>query len=649
MATSSSPSLQSGSILKTPHGEATEVTIQFFLTHVLPLLPAGMDPASLISKNPRIPRAVGKLITGKGRLWGFPQDPSKLGKAERKTYEALTRSAEAIATTGAEEGLRQTVHLQHNKKGISRFDKRHEDTTFPDAYMLSCAGSDREVIWSHIAISGAYHKKNTIERAKEDHFFLIHFFSSIMFADPHQLGWDPTMKVLADPGQSTQYEIIVRSESGEEKTYRTLDSLSDSSTERLLGRGTRVWKAIRTQDGKDCGEPVALKDAWVDHDRGREGDVFTRLRQSSISAAHTVVLDKCFLTVQSHGDVFISDHQDCTWISPISQATPTVSHAPVVGPSGAIFADIPQDRRQVHYRVVFEEIGKPLSRETSLCTVFKIVADAAVALLAMHKCGWVHRDVSVGNILIFDDIAKIADLEYATNADYAGVLGQTGTDYFRAVEVDCSHYLFADVLRHRRAAKKSAGPPSPAALAAYLSGKLPPSAPRPPRRPLFPSKPFAYNPLHDLESLWWVAVYFVINKGIVHCDDEESEDFQSRSADQRTFARQLFYDQHTRHNVMVINSYFSTKLSCLDPSLLRIGEILEDTRSALVDAYCRVESMKELEKIDITIVEDVHSIIQDNFREACDILESSDIQVARFEDTKQGTKRKRPYTNDEVD
>ncbi len=186
------------------------------------------------------------------------------------------------------------------------------------------------------------------------------------------------MKVLADPGQSTQYEIIVRSESGEEKTYRTLDSLSDSSTEQLLGRGTRVWKAIRTQDGKDCGEPVALKDAWVDHDRGREGDVFTRLRQSSISAAHTVVLDKCFLTVQCHGDVFISDHQDCTWISPISQATPTVSHAPVVGPSGAIFADIPQDRRQVHYRVVFEEIGKPLSRETSLCTVFKILADAAV-------------------------------------------------------------------------------------------------------------------------------------------------------------------------------------------------------------------------------------------------------------------------------
>ncbi len=59
--------------------------------------------------------------------------------------------------------------------------------------------------------------------------------------------------------------------------------------------------------------------------------------------------------------------------------------------------------------------------------------------------------------------------------------------------------------------------------------------------------------------------------------------------------------------------------------------------------------MKELEKIDITIVEDVHSLIQDNFREACDILESSDIQVARFEDTKQGTKRKRPYTNDEVD
>ena len=31
----------------------------------------------------------------------------------------------------------------------------------------------------------------------------------------------------------------------------------------------------------------------------------------------------------------------------------------------------------------------------------------------MHKYGWVHRDVSSGNILVVDGVVKISDLEYA--------------------------------------------------------------------------------------------------------------------------------------------------------------------------------------------------------------------------------------------
>ena len=33
----------------------------------------------------------------------------------------------------------------------------------------------------------------------------------------------------------------------------------------------------------------------------------------------------------------------------------------------------------------------------------------------MHRGGWVHRDISSGNILIADGDVKIADLEYAKN------------------------------------------------------------------------------------------------------------------------------------------------------------------------------------------------------------------------------------------
>ena len=31
----------------------------------------------------------------------------------------------------------------------------------------------------------------------------------------------------------------------------------------------------------------------------------------------------------------------------------------------------------------------------------------------LHRAGWVHRDISVGNILVVDGVGKLSDLEYA--------------------------------------------------------------------------------------------------------------------------------------------------------------------------------------------------------------------------------------------
>lgn len=35
------------------------------------------------------------------------------------------------------------------------------------------------------------------------------------------------------------------------------------------------------------------------------------------------------------------------------------------------------------------------------------------ALHALHNLGWVHRDISTGNILLFGEQVKLGDLEYA--------------------------------------------------------------------------------------------------------------------------------------------------------------------------------------------------------------------------------------------
>ena len=36
---------------------------------------------------------------------------------------------------------------------------------------------------------------------------------------------------------------------------------------------------------------------------------------------------------------------------------------------------------------------------------------------ALHSLGWVHRDISTGNILVVDGMAKIVDLELAKRID----------------------------------------------------------------------------------------------------------------------------------------------------------------------------------------------------------------------------------------
>ena len=38
---------------------------------------------------------------------------------------------------------------------------------------------------------------------------------------------------------------------------------------------------------------------------------------------------------------------------------------------------------------------------------------SSVALRVLHKCGWIHGDVSIGNILLHDGGTKLADMEYA--------------------------------------------------------------------------------------------------------------------------------------------------------------------------------------------------------------------------------------------
>ncbi|KAJ4481873.1 hypothetical protein J3R30DRAFT_3236691, partial [Lentinula aciculospora] len=138
--------------------------------------------------------------------------------------------------------------------------------------------------------------------------------------------------------------------------------------------------------------------------------------------------------------------------------------------------------RRYHYRIVFEECATTLYDERSFGNIFRALGDVVKALWILHRAGWVHRDISGGNVYWYDNGIRrtglLGDFEYAraqTDSTLHDV--RTGTPFFMAAETLCQRYLFQDqdLKEHMGSCDTSV--------------------------------PFFYNPLHDLESVWWIIIY----------------------------------------------------------------------------------------------------------------------------------------------
>lgn len=173
--------------------------------------------------------------------------------------------------------------------------------------------------------------------------------------------------------EKTQYDIAVRVSCDETKTYRTVDLLSN--THCIAGRGTRVWKAVELVDGQVVGEPVALKDTWVKRTREREAVISKNLHQAILSSHPDKSYGDFFLTVACHGDVFVDGAQEITpkFSRPAPEKQQDLETA-----SGSIIEsqNSAEPEPQIHYRIVFNELGTPLNEIMSLRLVFRVLHDA---------------------------------------------------------------------------------------------------------------------------------------------------------------------------------------------------------------------------------------------------------------------------------
>ncbi|KXN86767.1 hypothetical protein AN958_09648 [Leucoagaricus sp. SymC.cos] len=386
---------------------------------------------------------------------------------------------------------------------------------------------------------------------------LISTFLSFLFGKSDRLGFDEAVRRYARAEKKIYYEYKVTSKGGN-RYFRTREALASSRSNRITGRMTRVWRVVEIGvfGGDEIpGKEFALKDVWLDRSAQTEERI-----QSAIFAAverqneqyqqgQTSTLDylsswkperknkllnlirsgayrDLFMTVECEnaegGAVTASRPVTSTptrhlfFNSPRgnrvgrrshllkgadhSRDSPNPAHlvSTTTEPWSAAIEGRPYEPKR-RYLLVYTEVGSALHQLKSFKGVFKALVDITYALAIMYVAGWVHRDISTGNIIVVGSgdstCGKISDLEYAKVFGSTSPTARdpkTGTPFYMAFELLDNDWLY----------RKEA---DPGAIEERINQSLPVT-----QLLETPWPTVVYNFQYDLESVWWIALWCLL-------------------------------------------------------------------------------------------------------------------------------------------
>ena len=220
----------------------------------------------------------------------------------------------------------------------------------------------------------------------------------------------------------------------------------------------------------------------------------------------------------------------------------------------------------------------------------------------MHRLGWVHRDISYGNILVVGGRGKITDLEYAKEeTDVSTIHGIRtvrlsarwrlsvsnclliqGTAYFMSVEVDRHGYLH----RPKRAVLKINSDWDDIDFHNII--EVPTEGGVPDTKLTY--IPFRHNPLHDLESVLWLCIYLLLAAMFKKRVQDTHQGVASFTANQEALFRKLFTRRDTRLDIMHAGTNMMEMFTGLHPTVCDVVNYLDIMRTALVDAFDEAEA-----------------------------------------------------------
>ncbi|KAF9805241.1 hypothetical protein IEO21_09131 [Rhodonia placenta] len=171
-----------------------------------------------------------------------------------------------------------------------------------------------------------------------------------------------------------------------------------------------------------------------------------------------------------------------------------------------------------------------------------------------------------------------------------------------------------------------------------------------------PTTPFRYNPLHDLESIWWVAICFVFNNSVVKVGGKPpSMDASQRGSydSQEDFAELLTTSPRDRLTALAHETALAKKITHLHAAVRKIANALIKIKEELVNCY--LEAEKQLDLIHHTVGQDLlDNVFITWFGKVLRYLQKEDIEIdildkdprLEFEDPFETVQGQHSVTND---
>ncbi|KAG8689022.1 hypothetical protein FRC11_004280 [Ceratobasidium sp. 423] len=346
--------------------------------------------------------------------------------------------------------------------------------------------------------------------------YFVRIILSIIVASRVDLGYDLDIEAVSphDENLEPSYDITIHNPDTKKKTvYRTIGIISDVGADSMVGRGTRVWKVRKFENGHLIGPIYALKDVWVHEDRDPEHLIIQKIREQEpkysryfltpidfgfapLNSASPSIPDSTHKTMCPQSNLeptrmvvhilFIRILGNRTTESQSQKTSSTSRHGVGHG------RDVPGSKLEghrdfgylskysrLHYRIVFEEVGDPVHDLRHFNKIFLAI-----------QGGWEG---------VLPERGVIMDLEYtkATDDKKEPHDVKTGTAAFMATEV-------AEMQHHRlEVPRRVVLMPDLADLVPQLEGLW--TGDDEPK----PLPPFRHNPLHDMESIWWLCLWIM--------------------------------------------------------------------------------------------------------------------------------------------